>query len=80
MSTQTMGDGNYDFAQEHTTKNSGLWTNLFAGFVATWEKEARSRVSQHLSGMSDAQLQNIGFDDADIRALRETGVLPSFKR
>ena len=80
MSTQTMGDGKYDFAQEQTTKNSGLWTNFFAGVVAAREKEARSRASQHLSGMSDAQLQNIGFDDSDIRALRETGVLPSFRR
>ena len=80
MSTQTIGYGNYEFAQEQKTENSGFWANFFAGFVASREKEARLRVSQHLAGMPDAQLKNIGFEDAEIRALRETGVLPAFKK
>ena len=79
MSTQTVGYGNYEFAPEQTTEKSGFWARVFSGFVAAREKEARLRVSQHLVGMPDAQLKTIGFDDAEIRALRETGILPAFK-
>ncbi|MEM7750008.1 MAG: hypothetical protein AAF346_17280 [Pseudomonadota bacterium] len=80
MSTQTIGYGNYEFAPEQTTEKSGFWAKFFEGFVTAREKEARLRVSQHLAGMPDAQLKNIGFEDAEIRVLRETGVLPGFKQ
>ncbi len=80
MSTQTINYGNYEFAPEQTTEKSGFWANFFEGFVAAREKEARLRVSQHLVGMSDAQLKTIGFEDAEIRTLRDTGILPAFKK
>jgi len=79
MSTQTIGYGNYEFAPEQATDKAGFWSRFFQGFVTAREKEARLRVSQHLAGMPDVQLKNIGFGDAEIRTLRETGVLPSFK-
>lgn len=79
MSTQTIGYGNYEFAPEQTTKKSGFWGRFFDAFVTAREKEARLRVSQHLAGMPDAQLKNIGFDEAEIHVLRETGVLPAYK-
>ena len=79
MSTQTIGYGNYEFAQEQASDKAGFWGRFFEGFVAAREKEARLRVSQHLIGMPDTQLKNIGFVDAEIRTLRETGILPAFK-
>ena len=80
MSTQTIGYGNYEFAPEQTTEKAGFWGRLFDGFVTAREKEARIRVSQHLAGLSDAHLESIGFDHREIKALRETGILPGFDK
>ncbi len=79
MSTQTIGYGNYEFAPSQAAEKDGFWSRFFRGFVMAREKEARLRVSQHLAGMPDAQLKNIGFDDAEIRTLRVTGVLPTYE-
>lgn len=80
MSTQTATLTGHELATDASPRKSGVWTRIFKGFVEGREREARLRVSQHLQGMSDRHLRDIGFDENEIFTLRKTGVLPRPKR
>ena len=78
MSTHATALTGHTFDATESKGKRGFWSRLFSGLVAAREREARLRVSQHLRGMSDTQLRQIGFDDSDVRSLRTTGILPEY--
>ncbi len=78
MSIQATADVAHTIATTDTEAKRGFWARFFSGLVAAREREARLRVSQHMAGMSDYQLRQIGYNEKEIGTLRSTGGLPKF--